>query len=500
MGRPVLRPDTLDELDVLLRTRYGLVVIDTPEDDRAETLLRHAAARRGLPFFVWSRTKGLRRHDADNAVYDTQAPEKALAHIEAAQLDAIYHLRGLVEMLADNDLLAHCLEDATRAMTGRDGAIVLSAHGTTMPSSLRSHTAVLRLPAPGTGDYGRLLDAVLADVTKRMHVRVDITPQEREQLLGGLRGLTLLEAEKVLTRAIVEDGRLTASDIRAIIDAKRSIVEQEGTLEYYPADTPLSQVADMAGLKRWLEERRAIVQDPQRAKSFGLEFPRGILLLGVPGCGKSLCAKAVAQDWGLPLLKLDTANLYHKYVGESERNFKRAMLAAERMSPVVLWIDELEKAFATGGEDGGVSQRVLGGFLSWMQDRSGDVFVVATANDVARLPAEFLRKGRFDEIFFVDLPDAETRAAIFRIHLERRNQDPALFDLDRLVQATPDYSGAEIEQVVVAALFACFAAQQPLATEALLAEIAATRPLAVTMRERVESIRAWARERTRPAN
>ena len=490
----------LDELDVLLRTRYGIVVIDSPEDDRVETLLRHAAARRGLPLFLWSRTRGLRRHDADNVVYDTQAADKALAHIEAANQPALYHMRGLAELLADDRQLATRLEEAAGLLTGHDGAIVLSGSGITLPESMRGVAALLRLPPPGPTDYRKLLDSVLKEVAVRMHVRVELESADRDRLVANLRGLTLMEAEKILTRAIVEDGRLSASDIEKVIEAKKRVVEQEGILEYYPADTPMSAIADMSGLKKWLEERRAIVHDGPRAREFGLRFPRGILLLGVPGCGKSLCAKAVAQDWGLPLLKLDTANLYNKYVGESERNFKRAMTTSERMAPVVLWIDEVEKAFATGGEDGGVSQRVLGGFLSWMQDRAGDVFVVATANDVARLPAEFLRKGRFDEIFFVDLPDAATRADIFRIHLERRNQSSASFDTHRLADATSDFSGAEIEQAVVAALFTCFAAKQPLSTDSILREIAATRPLAVTMAERVTQMRAWARERTRPAN
>ena len=492
--------DVLEELDVLLRTRYGIVVIDSPEDDRVETLLRHAAARRGLPLFLWSRTRGLRRHDADNVVYDTQAADKALAHIEAANLPALYHMRGLTDGLSDDRALATRLEEAGRLLTAHEGAIVLSGSGIALPEGMRGIAALLRLPPPGPTDYRRLLDSVLKDVAARMHVRVELEGADRERLVANLRGLTLMEAEKILTRAIVEDGRLAASDIEKVIEAKKRVVEQEGILEYYPADTPMSAIADMRGLKKWLEERRAIVHDGARAEQFGLRFPRGILLLGVPGCGKSLCAKAVAQDWGLPLLKLDTANLYNKYVGESERNFKRAMSTSERMAPVVLWIDEVEKAFATGGEDGGVSQRVLGNFLSWMQDRAGDVFVVATANDVARLPAEFLRKGRFDEIFFVDLPDAETRADIFRIHLERRNQAPASFDVARLVNATPDFSGAEIEQAVVAALFTCFAAKQPLTTEAIVAEIGTTRPLAVTMAERVAQMRDWARERTRPAN
>ena len=232
-----------------------------------------------------------------------------------------------------------------------------------------------------------------------------------------------------------------------------------------------------------------------------MSFPRGVLLLGVPGCGKSLSAKAIAAEWQLPLLKLDPANLYNKYIGESEKNFKRAMRAAERMAPVVLWIDEMEKAFAAGGgEDGGVSTRILGSFLSWMQERTGDVFVVATANQIAKLPPELLRKGRFDEIFFVDLPNAEVRAEVFRIHLSARSQDPDRFDLAHLAAASEGFSGAEIEQVVVGALFTAFSDSGALDQDALLEEIRGTVPLAQTMSERIDQMRAWAADRAVPAN
>jgi SpoVK/Ycf46/Vps4 family AAA+-type ATPase len=310
-----------------------------------------------------------------------------------------------------------------------------------------------------------------------------------------------MEAEKILTKAIVEDGTLGAADIQHVIDAKREVVEREGLLEYYPAEAHMSDIADLRSLKGWLAKRRAVVQSPERAQEFGLEFPRGVLLLGVPGCGKSLSAKAVAAEWGLPLLKLDPSNLYNKYIGESEGNFKRAMRAAERMAPVILWIDELEKAFASGGsEDGGVSQRILGSFLSWMQERQGEVFVVATANDVQSLPPEFLRKGRFDEIFFVDLPDPATRAEIFRIHLEARGHDAEEFDLEGLAERTEGFSGSEIEQTVVSALYTAFSDGGTLGTEGIRAEIAHTHPLSVTMGEKVQAMRAWARDRTVPAN
>lgn len=268
----------------------------------------------------------------------------------------------------------------------------------------------------------------------------------------------------------------------------------------YPVESSLSEIADLRGLKAWLAKRKAVVTQPERAEEFGLDFPRGVLLLGVPGCGKSLSAKAVAAEWHMPLLKLDPSNLYNKYIGESERNFKRAMRTAEKVAPVVLWIDELEKAFATGGEDGGVSQPVLGSLLTWMQDRKGDVFVVATANDISRLPAEFLRKGRFDEIFFVDLPDTATRGEIFRIHLASRGQDSSAFDLGILADATTGFSGSEIEEVVVSSLYTAFSTSDELTMALLLSEAEGTVPLSVSRAEHVEELRAWARERARPAN
>jgi hypothetical protein len=330
-----------------------------------------------------------------------------------------------------------------------------------------------------------------------MPVKVELTHEDRTRLVNNLVGLTATEAEKVVTKLIMEDGALRAADVKRVAEAKRQIVEQDGLLDYWPSSESLGEVAGLNGLKAWLAKRRAVVHDPQRAASFGLGFPRGVLLLGVPGCGKSLCAKAVASEWGLPLLKLDPANLYDKYIGDSEKNFKRAMRTAERMAPIVLWIDELEKAFASGGDaDGGVSKRVFGTFLSWLQDRQGDVFVIATSNDIAQLPPEFIRKGRFDEVFFVDLPKQAAREEIFRIHLRKRNQDPTKFDLPLLAEATDGFSGAEIEQVVVGALYGAFSGGAGLTTTLLLGEAEATRPLSGTMWEKISQLREWAATRT----
>jgi SpoVK/Ycf46/Vps4 family AAA+-type ATPase len=491
--------DPLRDVELLVRSRHGLIVIDTQEEERATTLLRHLADSMTMPLFVWSRTKGLRHIDQESGIYGTTDAAQALAHMYSSDVDAIYHLQGFGSLLADESHQQR-LQDIAVRFSKRDAAVVLTG-ALTLPESLRRMASTVRLPGPTPADYEKLLEHILRDLSKRMRIRMQMTPQEGRQLLNHLRGLTLMEAEKILTKAIVEDSMLSMADIAHVIAAKKQIVEQEGVLEYYPLEESMAQVADLVGLKAWLAKRKNIITEPQRAAEFGLSFPKGVLLVGVPGCGKSLCAKAVAAEWGLPLLKLDSAALYNKYMGETERNFRRAMQTAERIAPVILWIDELEKAFASGGsEDGGVSQRVLGTFLSWMQDRKGDVFIVATANDVSRLPAEFLRKGRFDEIFFVDLPNEEARHAIFEIHLRKRDKDPATLPIDELVRATPEFSGAEIEQVIVSGLYTAFAEKKAVDVSLLLAEIAATRPLAQVMAERITALRAWARERTVSAN
>jgi len=493
--------DVLRDLLLLLQSRYGLLHVDTEEEDRALSLLHHVADQLGVPLFTWTRIKGITRVDSQGSIFDTKEPGKAMAHVAAADIAAIYHFHGIGGHLEGDEVFRAHLKAGARKLEAGVGAIVLTGREIPFPPEIDPMVATLVLPGPGKEEYRDLLSNLIRDLSDRQYVEVSLTREEMGGLLKHLSGLTLLEAEKILTKAIIEDGRLTSDDIRHVIEAKKAVVEREGLLEYYPLEQALANVADLATLKSWLTKRRNVVSNPLKAEEFGLTFPRGVLLLGVPGCGKSLSAKAVAKEWGLPLLKFDTSNLYNKYIGESEKNFKRAIRAAERMAPVVLWIDELEKAFAAGGtEDGGVSQRILGSFLSWMQDRKGEVFIVATANDIERLPPEFLRKGRFDEIFFVDLPDEETRREIFRIHLQSRGQPVESFDLKALAAASDGFSGSEIEEVVVAGLYTAFSRERALSTEDLEAEVRGTVPLSVTMGEKVGALRRWAQGRTVSAN
>ena len=490
-------PDPLQDLALLIRSNYGLVVLETIEEDRAETLLRHLADGLKLPFFTWTPTKGLRRDRAPDGIYGTANPVTAFGHIESSKYPALYHFQGFGPSARD-PVNASALAEAVEFFGGEMGAIILTGTDVELPATLKPAAAVVKLPKPNREEFRRLLTYILRDFSGTRRVQVTLTPADLDRLLGALAGLTMMEAEKILTRAIVEDGKLSADDIRYVIEAKKKVVEQEGLLEYTPTEENLNDIADLKGLKGWLAQRKRFLTSPQEAAKFGLTFPKGVLLLGVQGCGKSLCAKAVAQEWGLPLLKLDPSNLYNKYIGESEKNFKRAMTTAEKMAPVVLWIDEIEKAFSSGGDsdDAATTRRIFGTFLAWMQDRKGDVFLVATANDITKLPPEFLRKGRFDEIFFVDLPNAEARRAVFEIHLKRRKQDPLRYDLDALARAADGFSGAEIEQAVIAGLYTAFNLGSDLNPTILGAEIGKTKPLSVTMAEKITALREWAKDKT----
>jgi hypothetical protein len=489
--------DPLNDLALLVRSGYGLIVIETTEEDRVEVLLRYLAGSLNLAYFIWTPTKGLRRDGVETAVYGTGTVASALDDIQASGVPALYYLQDAEASLQDPVITAR-FKDAVKGFENVTGAVVLAGEDVALPPDLEPLCARVPLAPPSLDELRALLQNTLDDLAKRMPVQDRLSPEDANRLLENLQGLTLLEARKVLTKAVIEDGVLDADAIAKVAAAKMDVVAREGLLEYTPVSEKLEEVADLAGLKDWLGKRREILADPVRARQFGLPFPKGVLLLGVQGCGKSLCAKAVAGAWGLPLLRMDPSNLYNKFVGESEKNFERATKTAERVAPVVLWIDEIEKAFGGSGtgEDGGVSDRILGTFLNWMQDRAGDVFVVATANDITKLPPELVRKGRFDEIFFVDLPKAEARKSILSIHLKKRCWDPATFDLDAMVNATEGFSGAEIEQAVVSALYAAFSAKAPLTTQAVLKEITATHPLSQTMAEKIDNLRRWCAERT----
>jgi AAA+ superfamily predicted ATPase len=490
--------DPLAELDVLVRSRYGVIVLDTPDEAQAEVLIRAVATRQSLALWLWTRHAGLRRAGTGGSLIpDTAAPLQALQHIANEGAEGLY-VFTVNEPWLEETGIASALKEAGSVFARVRGAVVLVGDSIKVPSALAREAATLPVPTPVEAEYRDLLRRLVRDLQPKM----ELTPEMTTRLLQMLQGLTMGEARRVLTRAILDDGRLEEGDLEQVARAKRQSVLQESLLEYYAAEETLADVAGLGRLKSWLNARQALLTDPEKAAQYHLPFPRGILLLGVPGCGKSLSAKAVAREWQLPLLRLDATRLYNKYVGETERNLHRAMRAAERVSPAVLWIDEIEKAFAIegGSDDGGLSLRLLGAFLSWLQERKHPVFVVATANDITRLPPELIRKGRFDEVFFVDLPGVTERQAIFALQLKQREQDHSRFDLPGLASATEGWSGAEIEQAVVGALYTCLARNEPLDDAGILWEVDRTRPLSETMREKVATLRNWAEGRAVPAS
>ncbi len=487
--------DQLRELEILIRAHHPLLLVDTVEEERVHVLLEHAAEHTGLPLFSWTQVDGLCRELPEPGhTPESGPPQKALAFIERSNLEAIFHLRGLGPYLHEPAVIA-LIKNIHKKYFGHRGAIVVSGHAMDIPPAIEHMFTPLDLHAPSPEAYHSFVQAVLRDLALRLPVKVQLSSADVSQLLSGLHGLTFFEVQKIITQAVIEDGILGREDLVRVLDAKRQIIERSGVLEYFPHEHEMGDVAGLGELKGWLRKRQAAFEDPKKAKEYGLSPPKGLLLIGVQGCGKSLCAKAVAAEWKLPLIRLDPSNLYNRYVGESEKNLKRAIKLAEAMAPVVLWMDEIEKALSQEDAEGGPAQRIFGTFLAWLQDKKESVFVIATANDISKLPPELMRKGRFDEIFFVDLPGDDARERIFEIHLKRRNREPAKFDLPRLVHLTDGFSGAEIEQAVVSALYTAFSRQEELTTEAIADEVELTRPLSVTMAERIDALRDWAKDR-----
>jgi SpoVK/Ycf46/Vps4 family AAA+-type ATPase len=492
--------DALRTLEILITTRTPFIAIETLEEDRVEQALERVAQRLRIPLFVWTMTRGLRRAGALEPLYDTKEPLKALRNLSDLPNEGIYLMKDLYRSLGDAAVV-RTLQDLARAFSHDRRAIVLTAPRVELPSELATLASLVRLELPTEEDLRALAQEVFGTLAREHRLGPPPDPDILDKIATALRGLTLFEAERALTRAVLDDLTLGPRDIEVIAQMKKEILSRDRVLDCVPQKEGLDDVGGLHGLKAWLEKRRDALTP--EAKKFGVEAPRGILLLGVQGCGKSLAAKAVAKTWSLPLLRLEPGRLFDKFVGESEKNLDRALATAERMAPCVLMIDEIEKGFASvvsSESDGGLSRRILGRLLGWMQEREAPVFLVATCNQITALPPELMRKGRFDEIFFIDLPAADERCQIFAIHLTRRHRDPKGFDLVALAGASEGFSGAEVEQAVVAALYTAFARRAELMTEHILEEIKATRPLSVTRAEEIEALREWAKGRTVPAS
>ncbi|MBW4522779.1 MAG: AAA family ATPase [Scytolyngbya sp. HA4215-MV1] len=509
-----------EELSILIQAQYPLIYLVTSEEERAEQTI--ATIAQGKPqrrVFIWTVTHGIVEYGQPRTTtqHNTVSPEAAIEWVIRQREPSLFVFKDL-HPFTGSPAVTRWLRDAVASFKGTHRSIVLMSPVQDVPIELEKEVVVLDYPLPTMSELNQVLSQQLEQTRNRRP-----STEVREKLLKAALGLTRDEAEKVYRKAHVTSGRLTEEEVDIVLSEKKQLIRRNGILEYIEEDETLDSVGGLEELKHWLRQRSNAFTE--RAREYGLPQPKGMLILGVPGCGKSLIAKTTSRLWGLPLLRLDMGRVYDgSMVGRSEANLRNALKTAESISPAILFIDELDKAFAGGAgsadSDGGTSSRIFGSFLTWMQEKTSPVFVMATANRVDRLPGEFLRKGRFDEIFFVDLPTCEERKEIFRIHLSKRRKDIGRFDLDQLAKMTEtkvfmavpgengsvkeeevvcSFSGAEIEQAVIAAMYEAFAQDREFTQLDIIAAVKSTLPLSRTMIEQVIGLRKWAEQRARPA-
>lgn len=492
--------DDAHELGLIVDSHVPMIFISSHEETRVLDLLVKISTIRTLPMQVWSSTDGLRSMGFSIG----EADGEQLTSLDAALL-AIKRLRekGLFVLCdaqpffnEDQQKNIRLLKDILLQYDTTNKTIVLLGDDASPPPSLKRYAAEFVLTAPTDDEILAIIrEEATAWCQKNQQQRIKTDKLALDRIIMHLRGLMPSDVRKLARQFISADGAISQSDLPLVSKNKLHMLDMEGVLHYEYSTENFSQIGGLTHLKTWLNKR----QQAFLAPTDNLDAPKGILLLGVQGSGKSLAAKATAGLWGLPLLRLDFGALYNKYYGESEKNLRESLRLAENMAPCVLWLDEIEKGIAGQNNDEGTSQRVLGTFLTWLSERTRPVFIVATSNNIANLPTELIRKGRLDEIFFVDLPTQKIREEIFAIHLAKRKHDPTLFDLPVLAAAAEGFSGAEIEQAIVAATYSVQAQQQTLQTTAVLDELSHTKPIAVVKAESIAALRAWAADRTVPA-
>ncbi len=490
--------EELHDLELILNSRTPILVIESKEELRVIELFTRLGMRLQYPLFRWSVTDGLQRLEID---YDPQRsvsdPDDVLKHIKSLTRPGIFVLLDFHPYLND-PMHIRLIKEIAQQHKKISRTLVFLSHEIQIPPELKHLTARFRLKMP---DRSGIMQLIQEEARQWRDGRigddkVKVDRDAMEKLANNLTGVTSTDARRLIRTAIEDDGAITHDDLAPVMQAKYELIARDGIISYEYDTARFSDIAGQARLKRWLEHRRKAFID----KTSSLDRPKGIMLLGVQGGGKSLAAKAVAGTFGVPLLRIDFGALYNKYYGETEKNLRHALDTADIMQPCVLWMDEIEKGIAADDSDDGLPQRMLGTLLTWMAERKSSVFLVATSNDIEKLPPELIRKGRLDEIFFIDLPKAKIREEIFHIHLRKRNLAPSGFDLDRLAEASEGFSGAEIEQAIVSSLYSAQAQEKAVDTNLILEEIGLTRPLSVVMAEKIQQLRLWAAERTVPAD
>ncbi len=551
--------DGLDRLKVLINSSTPIVVMETSEEMRAVNMVRTACSQLNMATFEWSIADGLLRSgsnappespkvaaqahtawpqpgrgqsqirtalsptggEADRlarammsslsadgvapssggSIYNTREPVQALANMESMTVEAVFILKDFHRHM-DDPVVVRRLRDVGQKFSANRRTVVITAPELAVPAELAKLVEYFDLPLPDRDRLQEIVHDTFTRLSKTYTLKLQLEAPGVDAVATNLRGLTEEEAERATSQALVTRYALCPETVTDVLDAKKQLLRHSGMLEFIEASDNMAEVGGLENLKHWLGQRRGAWEDS--AREFGLEPPRGMIILGVQGCGKSLCARAVAGEWKLPLVKFDTSAVYDKFIGETEKRIRKVFQVAEGLAPCVLWIDELEKVFAGSGPDSasadaGVSSRLLASFLTWMQDRKAAVFVAATCNNVTVLPPELIRKGRFDELFFVDLPNQVERKQIFSIQLAKRKRNPADFDLEQVAAAAAGYSGAEIDAAVQGALYAAYSEKKPLSTQSLLDALAQTIPLSTTRAEEIEALREWAKTRAVPA-
>jgi hypothetical protein len=518
--------DARERLKVLINSSTPIVVMETVEEMRAVSLVRTACSELNLAVFEWSIAEGLVRSGSNTpvalpgaalparihaarvaadpeaaeskaAIYNTVDPVQALANMESMTMEAVFILKDFHRHM-DSPVVVRRLRDVGQKFSTNRRTVILTSPSIPMPPELASLVEYLDLPLPDQQRLREIIEETYKRLSKTYTLKLTLDAAGVDAMASNLRGLTEEEADRAVSQALVTRYALAPETVTDVLEAKKELLRHSGMLEFVEVSDTMTSLGGFDNLKRWLGQRQGAWED--KAREFGLEPPRGVIILGVQGCGKSMCARAIAGEWKLPLVKFDTAAIYDKYVGETEKRIQKVFRVAEGLAPCVLWIDELEKVFAGSGPDSasvdaGVSSRMLAAFLSWMQDRKAPVFVAATCNNVHVLPPELIRKGRFDELFFVDLPNPAERRQIFAIQLARRKRNPVDFDLDRVAAAARGYSGAELDAAVQTAMYAAYSDKKPMTTETLLQALSETVPLSTTRAEEIEALREWARHR-----
>ena len=561
-------PDALDRLKVLINSSTPIVVMETADEVHAVNLVRAACGDLSMATFEWSIADGLVRSgskqpvepqknplqaridqalytqagrspalgrtalspggsEADRltqfmasalagpagsgpgagasaaaAVYNTREPVQALANMESMTVEAVFILKDFHRHM-DDPVVVRRLRDVGQKFAANRRTVVITAPELAVPPELATLIEYFDLPLPDRDRLREIIHETYTRLSKTYTLKQQLDGAGVDAMAANLRGLTEEEAERAISQALVTRYALCSESVTDVLAAKKQLLRHSGMLEFIEASENMAGVGGLENLKRWLGQRHGAWEDS--AREFGLEPPRGAIILGVQGCGKSLCARAVAGEWKLPLVKFDTSAVYDKYIGETEKRIRKVFQVAEGLAPCVLWIDELEKVFAGSGPDSasadaGVSSRLLASFLSWMQDRKAAVFVAATCNNVTVLPPELIRKGRFDELFFVDLPNQAERKQIFSIQLAKRKRNPADFDLEKVATTAKGYSGAEIDAAVQGGLYAAYSEKKELTTQSLLDALRQTVPLSTTRAEEITSLRQWAGTRAVPAS